>query len=111
MRLGENHLRVFWFWGCSVLPALLTAFSLACSCCCNSKRQKVMATKLSSTERVRSSCAAFTSQVASVDLTVVDSFAQSLDVDVIDCFAYSSDGLATNRFEKEINFASVDAEA
>lgn len=66
---------------------------------------------LSATERVRQSCASFSSNCVRIDPVRLKQFAESIALSDIDTFVYSSDGLATNRFEKDIDFPSAVDEA
>lgn len=63
------------------------------------------------TDRVRLSCAAFRSAQAWINIEALNRFADSINTEEVDNFASSSDGLATNRFEKEIAFPTLVDEA
>jgi hypothetical protein len=60
---------------------------------------------------VRTSCAAFQSDLVKIDFDKVGAFGATIDREVVHRFCDSSDGLSTNRFDTEVAFDSVQSEA
>ncbi len=60
---------------------------------------------------VRLSCSNFRSTLVTIDEVALSSFSSSLNVEKILEFVFSTDGLSTNRFEKDIPFPSRKDEA
>ena len=62
-------------------------------------------------QHVRESCANFKSSLVSINPDGVNKFVDDIDLSVLNDYVVGDVGLSTNRFDKEIDFSSVDEEA